>query len=402
MLHNNPYPYHQDRFYHGTDCSATLRPATQAYVLPQYTVDYKSQLPGPNPFAGSPVPDPHPNSRQDDDVDFTNNAEYYDRLEGRSRGRPLQAHPVHLTNKHDTLDSVSNGGTVLSDIVDTIGNLPASNLPTHPAYIPRTAAPGHLGGRASRTASRSASTRSSAQSQVLMSRASSAEPLQTRSQSRQSQRGPGGARSNTAGSKPPSYAMEVYLDARDEAPTPPPAERAASRAQERDIQVELAGQPASSYETQNHARTQQPSQLGLSAPPPVVSWRSRRASVSPERQAQPPPSDRAAPATPNMSSLLLPSVPRIRVPVKKPPKLRIGDPTQAGHHDHQDGNAGVVGNSSKRGDYVGISGPLAFADGRFSVRPSNNDRIVEQTVDRVGASRVCEVPIGSGKSYLYG
>lgn len=402
MLHNNPYPSHQDRFYHGTDSSATVGPATQTYVLPQYTVDYKSQPAAPTTFRESPVPDPRPSSRQADDVDFTNNAEYYDRLEGRSRGRPLQAHPVRLTNNHVMFGSVSNSGTAPSDTVDSIGNLPASALPTHPAYIPRTAALGHLGGRASRTASRSASTRSSAQSQVMMSRASSTEPLQARSQSRQSQRGAGGAKANTAGSKPPSYAMEVYLDARDEVATPPPAERVPSRAQERNIQVELADPLASSYETQNQTRTQRPPHLGLSVPPPVVSWRSRRASVSPERQAKSPPPDRAASATPNMSSLLLPSVPRIRVPVKKPPKLLIGDPVEADHHRHQDGGAGVVGTNSNGGGHVGISGPLAFPDRRFSVKPPNNDRIVEQTVDRVGAPQAFEIPIGSGKSYLYG
>lgn len=367
FLRNNPYPSLQDRFYYAHDMSSGGPPSFnapgQTYALPQYTVDYK-------PAAAA--------AEGGEDGNFTNNAEYYDRIEGRSRGRPLQAHPVRLTNDNERS----------SDVIDSIGNLNASALPTHPAYIPRTAAPGHLGGRASRNASRSASARSTT---------SSTEPLQPlqqhqRPQSRQSHRGRG-----TAAGKPTSYAMEVYLDARDE----PGPERAPSRAEVppiRNIQVELAGPPGSSYEQPRQQNQQRPSSLGLTVPPPAVSWRSRRASVSPSRQPRPPspppppPPGRAATSPPTMSALILPSVPKIRMPGKKPPKLRVMEPAEG---EHRDGGAGS-------GGHVGISGPLAFPDGRFSVRPLNNDRIVEQTVERVGVGQIIEVPIGSGKSYLYG
>lgn len=80
-------------------------------------------------------------------------------------------------------------------------------------------------------------------------------------------------------------------------------------------------------------------------------------------------------------------MPKIRVPGKKPPKLCVTDTAGVEHGD---------------GGRVDISGPLAFPDGRFLVRPSNGDRIVEQTVERIGMANVVEVPIGSGKSYLYG
>lgn len=65
---------------------------------------------------------------------------------------------------------------------------------------------------------------------------------------------------------------------------------------------------------------------------------------------------------------------------KTPPRLKIDDDVARGKK--------------------GISGPLAFPDSRFSMRPSN-ERIVSQTfVDRSGPRM--EVPIASGKSFLYG
>lgn len=357
LMHNNPYPSLQDRFCYAQNMSggsgpASLSPSGQAYALPHYTIDYK------------PVGAATADAGVDDA--FTNNAEYYDRIEGRSLGRPLQAHPVRLTTVSDSS----------SEVVDSIGNLNASALPTHPAYIPRSVARDNLGARASRNASHSASAPSTT---------SSTEPLQCQQQPQQSQSHLG-HRGGGATGKPTSYAMEVYLDAQDE----PDPERAPSRVEGlplRNIQLELADPPSSSYEQSPH---QKPPSLGLTMPPPTVSWHSRRVSVSPSRQPQPP--DRAATSTPAMSSLILPSVPKIRVPGKKPPKLRVTDTAGVEHHD-----AGVGGSG-----HTVISGPLAFPCSRFLVRLPNNDRIVEQTVERGGIGNIVEVPIGSGKSYLYG
>lgn len=135
--------------------------------------------------------------------------------------------------------------------------------------------------------------------------------------------------------KPDSYAAQMYMnsfdDVRDPAQPAPQGPRSdgptrgvlSSRDTSRNIQVELAGPP-----------------------------------------------DLSEPAG---SSFILPSVPRIRMPSKKPPKLTF------------------TGASPPA-----ISGPLAFPDSRFNQR--SDDRIVEQTINRGDI----EVPIGSGKSYLYG
>lgn len=377
MHGHSPYPsqYQQQQqpFYYNNNNNKALNSNSsgpgslgtgQSYAMPHYTVDYKPQS---HESSDSTVV----GGGKDDD-EFSNNAEYYDRLEGRSRGRPLrplQAHPVRLM--HTTIPAPS------TETVDTIGILPTHALPTHPAYIPRSTTPGHLGGRASR----GGSVRSS-------SRASSTE-----------QRG--------AVAKKPSYAMEVFLDAREEEEVEeeqqvvvvPDRTQAPSRqgeARARNIQVELANPLHDSYDHEHdHGRKQQrPDEL--SVPPPAVSWRSRRASSSP-----PPPPDRSATATPvpGVSSLILPSVPKIRMPGKnKPPKLMITDPAGV-DHDRTSG-VGVAGNVGQVDD---ISGPLAFPDRRFARTRSPNDRIIEQTVDRSGGvANLVEVPIGSGKSYLYG
>lgn len=367
---NNPYgPSHASHLYYTKENGPTSFSTGQSYAMPHYTVDY---LTAKHPFGNdSPLEHQQPSAAAND---FSSNAEYYDRLEGRSRGRPLQPHPLKL---HAV-------GAIAPIETDSSGSLlPTNALPTHPAYIPRSTTLGHLGGRASRNASRSASTRSSAQSMRqnqsqnqnlgrTLSKSSSTEPMQPQKSTQ----------------KPTSYAMEVFLDGREDAPE---IMRAPSRAENtgvRNIHVQL-GRPMEGYEQQQ--QEQQGQQQGLSVPPPVVSWKSRRASVSPQ-----PPPDRAATATPAMSSLILPSVPKIRVPGKKPPKLRVTDPTGV-DRDGGSGGGGSGGGGSG-GGHIDISGPLAFPDGRFSVRPAN-DRIIEQTVDRSGH---IEVPIGSGKSYLYG
>lgn len=364
---NNPYPSLQERYYCAQDMNSG-HPPGQTYALPQYTMDYK-------PAVGT--------TNADGNDGFSNNAEYYDRLESISHKQPLGAHPVRLTNDIG----------VSSEVSDSVGKLNVSALPTHPAYIPRNVTPGQLGGRPSRNASRSTSMRSTT---------SSTEPLhslkqQQRSQSRQD------SRQGRSAEAPPSYALEVYLDAQDE----PGSERASSRAEgppTRNIQVELAGPPSSSPSQSPQEKQRTPS-LGLAVPPPAVSWRSRRASVSPTRQSQqippPPPPvavaspsppssvpNRAMTGTPSMAALILPPMPKLRMLGRKSSKPVGGTPSgseQAG-----------------AGSHAGISGPLAFPDRRFSLRPLNNDRIVEQTVERVGKGHVVEVPIASGKSYLYG
>lgn len=158
--------------------------------------------------------------------------------------------------------------------------------------------------------------------------------------------------------KKPSYAMEVYLDARDD----DPSERAPSR----NINVQLAG-------SDDRSGADQVS-LALQPPPRVLAADRRHKSASPP---PPPPPDRSMTSTP---------MPKNRLPAKKPPRLQIEE-------------------SAPLDRNMGISGPLAFPDSRFSVRPAQGqDRIVEQTVDRSGRNggNIIEVPIGSGKSYLYG
>ncbi|KAJ4423821.1 hypothetical protein N0V82_001560 [Gnomoniopsis sp. IMI 355080] len=309
-LLNNPYAsqrpqQHHGYLYYGKEPSSSSSGAPSAFASggayamqaapPQYTVDYKTT------------------------DDFNSNAEYYDRLEGRSRGPPLQAHPVRL------------GACSPDSSVSATGSQAAA-LPTHPAYIPRSMTPGALGGRASRatSVSRSGSVSSEQQQQ----------PRRT-DQVR----------------KKPSYAMEVYLDARDDAPV--------ERAPSRNINLQLGGSGQGSVDD--------PEQVTLALQPPPRALKDRgRTSRSPP----PPPGDRSMTSTP---------VPKSRLTAKKPLRLQIEE-------------------SAPLDRNMGISGPLAFVDSRFSVRALGNDRIVEQTVDRSGrgGSNIVEVPIASGKSYLYG
>lgn len=323
--------------------------------MPRYTVDYKSQLANANahPFGLSAEP---PKQGQSDG-EFTSNADYYDHLGSRYRSQPQQAHPTGSKNFTPS---------VASEEVDAIGHLPIDALPAHPAYIPRSITPGHLGGRASRTASRSVSRQSSTQSQTQgrTRRRSSAEQPQ-----QQDRRGPN--------HKTASYAIQVYLNGpADEEPGASAArsiDRAPSRSRSRDVQAGGLVGPPEAYNPSGRQQTKL-----LYTPPSLSDLHNR--SASPAAGLAPP--DRAATATPNMASLILPSVPRIRVPGtgKTPPRLRIDDDVARGKK--------------------GISGPLAFPDSRFSRRPSN-ERIVSQTfVDRSGPHM--EVPIASGKSFLYG
>lgn len=344
---STPGPGYQ---YYGKDPSGPPSSAAAAHhpgfalqpAPPHYTVDYKSPSPASTTIT-------QPQQPEADAGDYDSNAEYYDRLEGRNRGRPLAQHPVRLTS--------SPTNVTTNDAADA--------LPTHPAYIPRTVTPGALGGRPSRSASVSGS----------------------RESGRQQQR---------------SYAMEVYLhdnnsnSGREEQQHP---------ASPRSLELRL-GSFDDDRNTHRHQKRMSPT------PPISLSNKTnsrrhqqqRRASLSPPPQQPPPqvpppqvlaPPDRAITRTPaqtSISALLLPPVPRIRLGGKKQPgREGLGEVAAA---------APVPLDKN-----MGISGPLAFPDSRFTVRPgtAQGDRIVEQTVDR-GRRRgdTIEVPIGSGKSYLYG
>lgn len=372
---------------------ASVTSANSRRPAPSFTIDHRA-----------PPPSYAPPGAQGLEMDVMNNAEYYDRMEGKVRGRPVAAAAVKPKPQHresiETFDSASH--------VDTAA------LPTHPAYIPReTMVPSRVGSRASHNSTPS-------------------------------------IRSEPRFTKPDPYTIQVYIDGVNDAKNAvasPPSQDPGPRVDGinrnvgitrdvginretslRNIQIELAGPPevstsaprpsiSESVATLRQGRTTPipPQGAGRATPVPPQGGRttpippssspsqnggSRRGtpapahpSVSSSLSSSPSPEHDAFGITgigagagpPRIPSLILPSMPRIRVPNKKPPKLVITDasPVDA------------------------ITGPLAFPDSRFSTRPppppgqaQAQDRIVEQTVDRVGRS--VEVPIGSGKSYLYG
>lgn len=319
-------------------------------LMPMYTTDHK---------AAAPPPTYAPPGSHGLEMDYVDNAEYYDRLEGRSRGRPLAppgASQLHSMEIHS------------ADRVDI------SALPTHPAYIAR----GHarLGSRASRNSTPS-------------------------------------VRSEPRYNRPDDYAVQMYMSSLDDArgpprPAPAPAPAPQGHAADgisrgvgisretslRDIQVELAGpsgEPSaprrpsvsdSMAPRQGGRATPIPqggrntpfSQGGRSTTPVPLLSLGGRSTPAPSMLSRASTSDTGGGR--RMSSLILPSVPRIKIPGKKPTRL------------------GFSGASPVED----ISGPLAFPDSRF--RQRTDDRIVEQTaIDR---GEPIEVPIGSGKSYLYG
>ncbi|ROW02622.1 hypothetical protein VSDG_01620 [Cytospora chrysosperma] len=331
---------------------------------PAYIADHKT-----------PPPSYAPPGSQGLELGYVNNAEYYDRMEGKSRGWPRPA----------------PGGVVHSTEVNSASRVDVSALPTHPAYIARGHAHARLGSRASRNSVAS-------------------------------------VRSEPRYNKPDDFTVQMYMssleDARDPprpAPAPAPQSQPQPAPQDprpdgisravgisretslRNIRVELAGlsEASSSSSSSSSAPRRQPSvsdptgprqggratptpQAGRTTPFPGQGGRSTPAPL------QQPPGGRSTPAPSVLSrdssldmgggrrasSLILPSVPRIKIPVKKPPKLSF----------------------TSASPVEDISGPLAFPDSRFARR--TDDRIVEQTaLDR---GEPVEVPIGSGKSYLYG
>lgn len=373
-----PHPYGQaQHFYYKDPGSGPASITTDhSYVLPQYTVDYKPSV------SVSETPEPLPS-------DYSSNAEYYDRLEGKTRGGPLRAMSPPAQQPQPA---------VKHEQVDTIGQLPTTSLPTHPAYIPRTS-------------SRNSNSRGTPPPAARPSRNATPASVRSSTQTSSSQR-PQHSSTSTANSggaaKPDSYAIQVYLNAAEDpkVPQPPPPVAApswsssypapgratpASNAEiARNIQVELAGArvtpPASAA-----SMPQGGSFGGRATPAPSLQHISR--TTSPDHTTDGLGEGSPLPPPPRIGSLILPSVPRIRVPGsrKMPPRLEVPDDVGAG--------AGA-----------GISGPLAFPGSRFSTRPpapgaahgpaQGQDRIIEQMVDRGGRS--VEVPIGSGKSYLYG
>lgn len=379
-----------------------LRSASSGYSGPQYTRDHKS----PPPPSYAP-----PAAGQSFEMDYTNNAEYYDRLEGKTRGRPLGTSAAAMAAAAERAKAGSVEDFNSADHVDTTA------LPAHPAYIPRDRmVPSRLGSRASYNSSPS-------------------------------------IRSEPRFTKPDPYTIQVYMNGVDDAKNnaaaaqaPPSQEPSGHRpdginrdvgitrdvginreASVRSIQIELAGPPelstsaprpsisdslatlrqgggrATPIPPQGTGRvTPIPPQGGRTTPIPRASSSAQGSIDGGLRHGTPAPvhpsvssslsSSSSSPdndtsgGPPRIPSLILPSIPRIRFPNKKPPKLII---TGASPPD--------------------ITGPLAFPDSRFSTRPppppgqgqaQGQDRIVEQTVDRGGRSM--ETAIGSGKSYLYG
>lgn len=367
---------------------ASITSASSKRPVPSFTIDHRA-----------PPPSYAPPGSQDLEMDVMNNAEYYDRMEGKIRGPPLAgaatAKPRHQRRgSTETFDSASH--------VDTAA------LPTHPAYIPRDRVAGtssRLGSRASHNSTPS-------------------------------------IRSEPRFTKPDPYTIQVYMngveDAKNAAVAPPSQDTQGPKPDGinrdvgitrdvginretslRHIQIELAGPPevsvsaprpsiSESVSTLRQGRTTPvPPQGGRTTPIPPSSSPSHNVdsrrgipaplhpSVSSSLSSSSSPDNDtfggagavAGAGPPRIPSLILPSMPRIRVPNKKPPKLIITDTSQ--------GKA--------------ITGPLAFPDSRFSTRPppppgqgqaQGHDRIVEQMADRIGRST--EAPIGSGKSYLYG
>ncbi|KAK6219810.1 hypothetical protein QIS74_05312 [Colletotrichum tabaci] len=208
---------------------------------------------------------------------------------------------------------------------------PSSALPTHPAYIPR------------------AMSRQS-------NRANTPSP-------------PNPRRTNT----PDSYALQTYLTAGEDPGTggirPPPQAAVASSSS-----TSRTPSPARSHGSRGDGSTAQPKLVNIPPPPP----------------GGPPPTHKKSRRIP---SLLLPSVPRIRVPKQYPPPQIIVE-----------GATPVAGRGEAGGD-MHISQPLTFHGQRFQDRPLAGHAIISQVaVAREVDPREYEgdMPIRSGKSTLYG
>ena len=249
--------------------------------------------------------------------------------------QPQPQPPAHIVSHfssnadyYDDLENQNRGRPLPQNQpaeITSVSHHANSALPTHPAYVPR----GYIGGRPSRNSS----------------------PNQ---------------RPRPKSNKPDSYAIQVYLNAQEDSKIPPPPPNPPQTRSTKPIPV--AASRASQFAGPPAVSTSEPAPAPAPAPPPPP----------------PPPQGQKKPPVP---SLILPSVPRIRVPKKyPPPSIQIQDATPI---ESQGGN-----------DRFAISGPLAFPDERFRNRSSSpNDRVVEHVVQ---PPQISPVPIGSGKSYLYG
>ena len=156
--------------------------------------------------------------------------------------------------------------------------------------------------------------------------------------------------------KPDSYAIQAYLNAAEDSRAPPPP-------------INLP-----------------PPQPTLSNQPPVSRAAQAARQLAPEPKPAPAPAPPPPPPTKKptakVPSLVLPSVPRIRVPKKySPPQIQVQEATPVDRQAIND-----------------ITGPLAYPDERFSLRFDNpDDRVIEHNITQPQSS---PAPIGSGKSYL--
>lgn len=309
----------------------SLMSGNSAGLIPIYTTDHKAA-------AAAPPPTYAPPGSHGLEMD------YYDRMEGKSRGRPLA-------------DVGGNQNQLHNMEINSANHVDISALPAHPAYIAR----GHarLGSRASRNSTPS-------------------------------------VRSVPRYNRPDDYAVQMYMNSLEDAmeqptrPAPAPQDHRADGISRgvgisretslRNVQVELGESSASRPSVSDPAAPRQGgrstpfSQAGRSTTPVPLYSLGGRSTPAPSMLSRTSTSDTGGGR--RMSSLILPSVPRIKIPGKKPPKLSF-----TGASPVED-----------------ISGPLAFPDSRF--RQVTDDRIVEQTATDRGET--IEVPIGSGKSYLYG
>lgn len=365
----------REKYHAGGFGESHVTVADDEHYAGNYTVDYKTQFEQAAP-AGPRGPYAHEAAARD----CSSNAEYYDRLESQSRSGSRAG-------------SMQSGSTLVNS---------TSALPTHHAYIPR----GHFGGRPSRTSSPNPNAAAVPGSSPHRSKADSFEvPIVLNEVDEVDER------LSPQPSSPPTPPPESLSDPAQRfthnphpaaifTPSPPQPQLAGLQAVPPHMPAGNAEQPApppappQAHEAGSKPRSNKPLSSALSRgtqlagpigiqhqhqqyfppppshPPPISSSLSSASIPSP-----PPPTQ--APAPPRIPSLILPTVPRMRIPKKyRPPQVEARRSPQAG----------------------GISGPLAFPDSRFATQ--SGDRIVEQTINR--GREVGETPIGSGKSYLYG
>ncbi|KAK8859316.1 hypothetical protein PGQ11_010050 [Apiospora arundinis] len=278
------------------------------------------------------------------------NAEYYDKIEEEMQMR-------HQNYSFDP---------------NKPGSGPTGALPTHPAYIPRAM---------SRASGRGSS--------------SSPQPPSQLSQVQVPQ--PTAAKSN----KPDSYALQAYLNAAEDAATikiPPPPPRGPPSSSGRRTSRDRSPADGSNHQPQQQYSRRRPASLSIS----TSNTTSLKAMRSPPPPPPPPP-----PAKPKVPSLILPSVPRIRVPKKyAPPKINIQEATPiiGPNDDDGDGNISRPMASHDHGRFPEMGARSTPSPDARSDAPLIDPAPVKQTVVMDGRRRFHyeEVEIHTGKSTLYG